>query len=99
MNVVESLSGQLTMSLFTDHSSDQQLAEHLEDKILPRKAWRLSYNEMPTGVDVCNCMHHGGPYPATSLPVGLGASSVGTHVEVISRFLQNVSIQNKPRFN
>ncbi|HEX9857557.1 MAG TPA: aldehyde dehydrogenase (NADP(+)), partial [Paracoccaceae bacterium] len=44
-----------------------------------------------TGVEVCDAMVHGGPYPASS---NFGATSVGTLS--IRRFLRPVSYQNIP---
>lgn len=43
--------------------------------ILERKAGRLLANGVPTGVEVCDSMVHGGPYPATT---NFDATSVGT---------------------
>lgn len=49
------------------------------------------YNGYPTGVEVCDSMVHGGPYPATSDARG---TSVGTLA--IDRFLRPVCYQNYP---
>jgi alpha-ketoglutaric semialdehyde dehydrogenase len=48
-------------------------------------------NGFPTGVEVCDAMVHGGPYPATT---NFGATSVGTMA--IRRFLRPVAYQNLP---
>jgi NADP-dependent aldehyde dehydrogenase len=48
-------------------------------------------NGYPTGVEVCDSMVHGGPYPATSDARG---TSVGTLA--IDRFLRPVCFQNYP---
>ncbi|HXR02901.1 MAG TPA: aldehyde dehydrogenase (NADP(+)), partial [Pseudomonas sp.] len=48
-------------------------------------------NGYPTGVEVCDAMVHGGPYPATSDSRG---TSVGTLA--IDRFLRPVCFQNYP---
>lgn len=45
----------------------------------------------PTGVEVCDAMVHGGPYPAST---NFGATSVGTMA--IRRFLRPVCYQNLP---
>ncbi|HEX7009842.1 MAG TPA: hypothetical protein VF184_07665, partial [Phycisphaeraceae bacterium] len=60
--------------------------------ILRRKAGRLLFNGMPTGVEVCPAMHHGGPYPACSDP---RFTSVGT--AAILRFARPVCYQNFPQ--
>jgi alpha-ketoglutaric semialdehyde dehydrogenase len=57
--------------------------------ILERKAGRVLANGFPTGVEVCDAMVHGGPYPAST---NFGATSVGTMA--IRRFLRPVSYQN-----
>ena len=59
--------------------------------ILERKAGRLLANGYPTGVEVCDAMVHGGPYPAST---NFGATSVGTLS--IRRFLRPVCYQNLP---
>ena len=43
--------------------------------MLEHKAGRLLLNGYPTGVEVCDAMVHGGPYPAST---NFGATSVGT---------------------
>src|SRR3546814_19453069 len=58
---------------------------------LEQIAGRLLLNGYPTGVEVCDAMVHGGPYPATSDPRG---TSVGTLA--IDRFLRPVCYQNYP---
>ncbi|KKL18679.1 hypothetical protein LCGC14_2473130, partial [marine sediment metagenome] len=60
--------------------------------ILERKAGRVLVNGFPTGVEVCDAMVHGGPYPAST---NFGATSVGTMA--IRRFLRPVSYQNLPK--
>lgn len=59
--------------------------------ILARKAGRVLANGYPTGVEVCDAMVHGGPYPALA---NFGATSFGTLS--IRRFLRAVSYQNLP---
>ena len=59
--------------------------------VLELKAGRLLLNGYPTGVEVCDAMVHGGPYPATSDARG---SSVGTLS--INRFLRPICFQNYP---
>ena len=87
--VAHSLDGQLTATLHMDES-DTALAQRLMP-ILERKAGRLLVNGYPTGVEVCDSMVHGGPYPAST---NFGATSVGTLS--IRRFLRPVAYQNMP---
>ncbi|CAA0235489.1 Aldehyde dehydrogenase [Acinetobacter baumannii] len=60
--------------------------------VLEEKAGRLLINGYPTGVEVCDAMVHGGPYPATSDARG---TSVGTLA--IDRYLRPVCYQNYPQ--
>ena len=87
--VAKSLSGQLTCTIQME-TSDTSAARDLLP-ILERKAGRLLVNGFPTGVEVCDAMVHGGPYPAST---NFGATSVGTMS--IRRFLRPVSYQNIP---
>jgi NADP-dependent aldehyde dehydrogenase len=87
--VLEQLEGQLTATL---HLNDEDLDQ--ARSLLPtleRKAGRLLVNGWPTGVEVCDAMVHGGPFPATSDP---RTTSVGT--AAILRFLRPVCYQDFP---
>ena len=89
LEVARTLEGQLTCTLHMD-ASDTKLAQTLMP-VLERKAGRLLANGFPTGVEVCDSMVHGGPYPAST---NFGATSVGTLS--IRRFLRPVCYQNMP---
>lgn len=87
--LAESLNGQLTVTI---HMEDSDVAA--VNRLLPvleRKAGRLLVNGFPTGVEVCDAMVHGGPYPAST---NFGATSVGTLS--IRRWLRPVCYQNFP---
>ncbi len=87
--IANSLKGQLTCTLHMD-DSDTEFAQSLMP-ILERKAGRILANGFPTGVEVCDSMVHGGPYPAST---NFGATSVGTMS--IRRFLRPIAYQNIP---
>ena len=89
LQIAQSLSGQLTATLHLD-PEDTALARSLLP-VLERKAGRILANGFPTGVEVCEAMVHGGPYPAST---NFGATSVGTMA--IRRWLRPVSFQNIP---
>ncbi len=89
LDVAHSFGGQLTATLHMD-AADATLARRLMP-ILERKAGRVLANGFPTGVEVCDSMVHGGPYPAST---NFGATSVGTLS--IRRFLRPVCYQNIP---
>ena len=84
-----SLQGQLTCTIHMDDADSQQAKALMP--VLERKAGRILVNGFPTGVEVCDAMVHGGPYPAST---NFGATSVGTLS--IRRFLRPVSYQNMP---
>ena len=83
------MGGQLTATLLAETgelSRHAALIERLEER-----CGRLLINGYPTGVEVCDAMVHGGPYPATSDARG---TSVGT--AALERFLRPVCYQNYP---
>ncbi len=88
-HVSELLEGQLTATLQLD-ADDLDSAKALLP-VLERKAGRLLVNGWPTGVEVCEAMVHGGPFPATS---DARSTSVGT--AAIQRFLRPVCYQDFP---
>lgn len=89
VDLAKDIQGQLTCTLHMD-TGDSADAQRLLP-VLERKAGRLLVNGFPTGVEVCDSMVHGGPYPATT---NFGATSVGTMS--IRRFLRPVCYQNFP---
>jgi alpha-ketoglutaric semialdehyde dehydrogenase len=89
LDIAKSLKGQLTCTIHLDDEDAQEAQKLLP--ILERKAGRILANGFPTGVEVCDAMVHGGPYPAST---NFGATSVGTLS--IRRFLRPVSYQNIP---
>lgn len=89
LQVIDSLEGQLTATLQMD-DKDIDLAGRLIER-LELKVGRILVNGYPTGVEVCDAMVHGGPFPATS---DSRTTSVGT--AAIYRFLRPVCYQDVP---
>ncbi|WP_447890692.1 aldehyde dehydrogenase (NADP(+)) [Pseudomonas hormoni] len=83
------LHGQLTATIIGELDDFIQFGELTA--LLEQKVGRILLNGYPTGVEVCDSMVHGGPYPATSDARG---TSVGTLA--IDRFLRPVCFQNYP---
>ncbi|VVO44079.1 Alpha-ketoglutaric semialdehyde dehydrogenase [Pseudomonas fluorescens] len=83
------LHGQLTATIIGEPADFEQFGELTV--LLEQKVGRILLNGYPTGVEVCDSMVHGGPYPATSDARG---TSVGTLA--IDRFLRPVCFQNYP---
>lgn len=89
LQLIDRLEGQLTATLQMAEE-DTALAERLVDH-LELKVGRILVNGYPTGVEVCDAMVHGGPFPATS---DSRTTSVGT--AAIYRFLRPVCYQDMP---
>jgi alpha-ketoglutaric semialdehyde dehydrogenase len=89
IQALHGLRGQLTATLLVEDADLSNLDEVLA--LLEKKVGRVLFNGYPTGVEVCDAMVHGGPYPATSDARG---TSVGTLA--IDRFLRPVCYQNCP---
>ena len=84
-----SLDGHLTATI---HGTDEDLKNNAAlVRILQRKVGRIVFNGFPTGIEVCNAMHHGGPYPATTHSY---FTSIGHHS--IYRFTKPVCFQGFP---
>jgi len=87
--VAKHLEGQLTGTIF---ATEQELMENRAlVSMLEIRCGRLIFNGVPTGVEVCKSMQHGGPFPATS-DARFGA--VGE--DAIRRFLRPIAYQNWP---
>ena len=87
--VIDQIEGQLTISVHAA-ASDLDIAGALMAR-LERKAGRVLFNGFGTGVEVCDAMVHGGPFPATS---DGRSTSVGSLA--IKRFLRPVCYQDVP---
>ncbi|MDB2355912.1 aldehyde dehydrogenase (NADP(+)) [Pseudoalteromonas sp.] len=86
MTLVNQLQGQLTASV---HGTDGDLnkADSLIEA-LQYKVGRLIKNQMPTGVEVCGSMNHGGPFPSST---DVRSTSVGTNAML--RFMRPICYQ------
>ncbi len=89
LELARSLPGNLTATIHAGREEAGQLSE-LADA-LAQRAGRVIWNGYPTGVAVTHAMHHGGPYPATTVPLH---TSVGAFA--IKRFLRPVVYQSVP---
>ncbi|MFW0754808.1 aldehyde dehydrogenase (NADP(+)) [Pseudomonas sp. H11T01] len=89
LSAVRALGGQLTATLLAEDADLTAFSQLFG--LLEQRVGRVLLNGYPTGVEVCDAMVHGGPYPATSDSRG---TSVGTLA--IDRFLRPVCYQNVP---
>ncbi len=83
------LSGQLTGTLLYEGEAGADVKELFE--LIQARVGRIIINGVPTGVEVCEAMNHGGPYPATT---DERFTAVGTNS--IRRWLRPVVFQNVP---
>jgi len=89
IEVAKHTEGQLTSTLMAtenDIRGNEELVEAVKNI-----CGRLILNAVPTGVEVCLSMHHGGPFPATT---DSRFTSVGA--DGIKRFARPVCFQNWP---
>lgn len=88
-SVIGCLNGQLTVTLMAEASELKAYTPFIAE--LGRITGRLILNGVPTGVEVCQAMQHGGPFPATN---DSRFTSVGT--SAIYRFVRPLSWQGWP---
>ena len=89
LDVLRSFKGQLTASIMcnaADLNECKPVISTVEEVV-----GRLIFNGVPTGVEVCHAMQHGGPYPAST---DSRFTSVGT--DAIRRFVRPVAFQDAP---
>lgn len=87
--VLAKLEGQLTGTILGNENEIKKyktIVDTLQDKV-----GRIIFNGVPTGVEVCPSMQHGGPFPAAT---DSRFTSVGTGA--IRRWVRPVSFQNWP---
>jgi alpha-ketoglutaric semialdehyde dehydrogenase len=85
--VVEVLQGQLTVTLMAEKQELTQYSSLINK--LTEKTGRIILNGVPTGVEVCAAMQHGGPFPATN---NSRYTSVGS--TAIYRFVRPLAYQD-----
>tara|TARA_R100001369_G_scaffold29172_2_gene52500 strand:+ start:9872 stop:11440 length:1569 start_codon:yes stop_codon:yes gene_type:complete len=88
--IITNLEGQLTGTIL--NSEEKELQDFTETiDALKSRVGRLIFNGVPTGVEVCAAMTHGGPFPATS---DSKFTSVG--ITAVKRWVRPVSYQDWP---
>ena len=88
--IILNLEGQLTGTVL---NADVKECEDFKEiiKNLKNKVGRLVFNNVPTGVEVCSAMTHGGPFPASS---DSKFTSVG--LTAVKRWVRPVTFQDWP---
>lgn len=88
--IILELEGQLTGTVL---NADLQEWDNFKETVenLKNKVGRLIFNNVPTGVEVCSGMTHGGPFPASS---DSKFTSVG--LTAVKRWVRPVTFQDWP---
>lgn len=86
---LEAIPGQLTATIIGEEDELVQNADFIQR--VSDRVGRVIINGVPTGVEVCPAMHHGGPFPATT---DSRFTSVG--IDAAKRWVRPVSYQNFP---
>lgn len=88
-SVISSLEGQLTGTVISD---DDEIST-FKDVIaaLQNRVGRIIFNGVPTGVEVCDSMVHGGPYPAST-----DSRFTAVGINSIKRWVRPFSYQDWP---
>jgi 2,5-dioxopentanoate dehydrogenase len=89
LSVIQHLEGQLTATMIATENDIRQHASLVE--AVKDMCGRFILNGVPTGVEVCLSMHHGGPYPATT-----DSRFTAVGADGIRRFARPMCFQNWP---
>ncbi|MDU8885097.1 aldehyde dehydrogenase (NADP(+)) [Yeosuana sp. MJ-SS3] len=87
--IISNLEGQLTGTVIAENEEADKYSNVIN--ALQNRVGRIIYNGVPTGVEVCPAMVHGGPYPAST---DSRFTAVGIHS--INRWVRPFSFQNWP---
>lgn len=87
--IISNLEGQLTGTIISD---DNEIVSYSNVvSALQNRVGRIIFNGVPTGVEVCPSMLHGGPYPAST-----DSRFTAVGVDSIKRFVRPFSFQDWP---
>ena len=87
--IIANLEGQLTGTIISDNDEITNFQKVIA--AMQNRVGRIIFNGVPTGVEVCESMVHGGPYPAST---DSRFSAVG--ITSIKRWVRPFSYQNWP---
>ena len=88
-SIISNLEGQLTGTVISDDNEIEDYANVVN--ALQDRVGRIIFNGVPTGVEVCPSMLHGGPYPAST-----DSRFTAVGVDSIKRFVRPFSFQAWP---
>ncbi|QTE23704.1 aldehyde dehydrogenase (NADP(+)) [Polaribacter cellanae] len=87
--ITSKLEGQLTGTVISDDNEISNYINIIHE--LENRVGRIIFNGVPTGVEVCASMLHGGPYPAST-----DSRFTAVGVDAIKRFVRPFSFQDWP---
>ncbi|MEC3906711.1 aldehyde dehydrogenase (NADP(+)) [Tamlana sp. 2201CG12-4] len=87
--IISNLEGQLTGTIISDGNEIGKYTTVVN--ALQSRVGRIIFNGVPTGVEVCPSMLHGGPYPAST-----DSRFTAVGVDSIKRFVRPFSFQDWP---
>jgi NADP-dependent aldehyde dehydrogenase len=87
--IISNLEGQLTGTIISDDNEIKTFTSTVN--ALQNRVGRIIFNGVPTGVEVCPSMLHGGPYPAST-----DSRFTAVGVDSIKRFVRPFSYQDWP---
>ena len=87
--IISNLEGQLTGTLIAEDSEAAKYPNLID--ALQNRVGRIIYNGVPTGVEVCPSMVHGGPYPAST-----DSRFTAVGIDSIKRWARPFSYQDWP---
>lgn len=88
-SALDAIPGQLTATIIGEEDELKEYSDFI--RLVADRVGRVIINGVPTGVEVCPSMHHGGPFPATT---DSRFTSVG--IDAAKRWVRPVSFQNFP---
>lgn len=89
--VHQSLKGQLTTTIMGTDIDVSIFSSFISDAT--NIAGRIVFNGVPTGVEVCNAMVHGGPSPASS-----DSRFTAVGINAVKRWVRPICFQNAPQY-
>ena len=87
--IISKLEGQLTGTLIAGYNEAENFSVLIAE--LQNRVGRMIFNGVPTGVEVCPSMVHGGPYPAST-----DSRFTAVGINSIKRWVRPFSYQNWP---
>jgi len=87
--IISKLEGQLTGTIIGDESEISEYSNVVN--ALQNRVGRIIFNGVPTGVEVCPAMVHGGPYPAST-----DSRFTAVGINSIKRWVRPFSFQSWP---